>query len=109
VGNKLVRTKTPLGLLGTAIALPPSGWADDEAAAPGSPCVGRTLPTHPCFGDTHPHTSFSMDAGAFGACLDPGDAYCVLLLGGDPRVMADPLGRKWHEMWIQSGQGPEAA
>ena len=27
------------------------------------------------FGDTHLHTSFSMDAGAFGARLGPRDAY----------------------------------
>jgi hypothetical protein len=35
VGKKLVRTKSRLGLLGSAIALPRSGWAADEAAAPG--------------------------------------------------------------------------
>jgi hypothetical protein len=29
----------------------------------------------PLFGDTHLHTSFSMDAGAFGARLTPRDAY----------------------------------
>ena len=28
---------------------------------------GPRLPTRPFFGDTHLHTSFSMDAGAFGA------------------------------------------
>ncbi|APG88091.1 hypothetical protein SAMCCGM7_pC0894 (plasmid) [Sinorhizobium americanum CCGM7] len=40
-----------------------------------SPYVGRDFPTRPFFGETHLHTSFSMDAGAFGARLDPRDAY----------------------------------
>src|SRR6476660_1097694 len=40
-----------------------------------SPHAGRTFPTQPLFGDTHLHTSFSMDAGAFGARLTPKDAY----------------------------------
>src|SRR5205823_1245335 len=33
------------------------------------------FPTRPYFGDTHTHTSYSMDAGAFGARLGPKDAY----------------------------------
>lgn len=40
-----------------------------------SPHVNRNFPTRPLFGDTHLHTSFSMDAGAFGARLGPRDAY----------------------------------
>src|SRR5258706_4508875 len=40
-----------------------------------SPYVGRNFPTRPLFGDTHLHTSFSMDASAFGARLTPRDAY----------------------------------
>jgi hypothetical protein len=40
-----------------------------------SPYVDRDFPTRPFFGDTHLHTSFSMDAGAFGARLGPRDAY----------------------------------
>ena len=40
-----------------------------------SPYVGRNFPTQPFFGDTHLHTGFSMDAGAFGARLTPRDAY----------------------------------
>jgi hypothetical protein len=39
-----------------------------------SPYAGRTYPTMPLFGDTHVHTGFSMDAGAFGARLTPRDA-----------------------------------
>jgi hypothetical protein len=42
---------------------------------PYSPYAGRNYPTRPLFGDTHLHTSFSMDAGAFGARLAPKDAY----------------------------------
>jgi hypothetical protein len=44
------------------------------AKPPYSPYVGRTFPTRPFFGDTHLHTSFSCDAGAFGARLTPRDA-----------------------------------
>jgi hypothetical protein len=40
-----------------------------------SPYAGRNYPTRPYFGDTHLHTSFSMDAGAFGARLGPRQAY----------------------------------
>jgi Protein of unknown function (DUF3604) len=42
---------------------------------PYSPYAGRNFPTRPFFGDTHLHTSFSMDAGAAGARLTPRDAY----------------------------------
>jgi len=45
------------------------------AKAAYSPYVGRNYPTRPYFGDTHLHTSFSMDAGAFGARIGPRDAY----------------------------------
>ncbi|MGH7305463.1 MAG: DUF3604 domain-containing protein, partial [Candidatus Rokuibacteriota bacterium] len=58
------------------------GTIDKESAAkafpakpPYSPYAGRTFPTRPFFGDTHLHTSFSMDAGAVGARLAPADAY----------------------------------
>jgi len=40
-----------------------------------SPYVGREFPTRPFFGDTHLHTAYSFDAGAFGARLEPNDAY----------------------------------
>jgi hypothetical protein len=109
-----------------------------------SPYVDRNFPTRPYFGDTHLHTSYSMDAGAFGARLGPREAYRFArgeqvtsstglpvklsrpldflvvadhsdgmgffpqLLAGDPKIMADPQGRKWSEM-IHSGQGAQAA
>src|SRR4029450_3014943 len=40
-----------------------------------SPYAGRNFPTRPFFGDTHLHTSFSFDAGAFGCRLGPPDAF----------------------------------
>src|SRR5262250_2580591 len=43
------------------------------AKPPYSPYAGRNFPTRPFFGDTHTHTSFSMDAGAFGCRLGPRD------------------------------------
>jgi hypothetical protein len=109
-----------------------------------SPYAGRNFPTRPLFGDTHLHTSFSMDAGASGTRLNPRDAYRFargeqltsstgqpvklsrpldflvvadhsdgmgffqLVVSGDPKVMADPQGRRWHEM-IRSGKGADAA
>jgi hypothetical protein len=74
-------------ILTATIALRPStaqdaGSADKETLSksfpskpPYSPYVGRNYPTRPFFGDTHLHTSFSFDAGAFGARLTPRDAY----------------------------------
>src|SRR5678809_1085895 len=42
---------------------------------PYSPYAGRPFPARVYWGDTHLHTSYSMDAGAFGARLGPKDAY----------------------------------
>jgi hypothetical protein len=114
------------------------------AKQPYAPHAERNFPTRPFFGDTHLHTSYSMDAGAFGARLGPREAYRFargeevksssgqqtklsrpldflvvadhsdgmgffpLIIGGDPKTMADPQGRKWNEM-IHSGKGAEAA
>jgi len=71
-----------------AVATPPAAAASDigqadkadlakvHPAKPNySPYAGRNFPTRPLFGDTHLHTSFSLDAGAFGARLTPRDAY----------------------------------
>jgi hypothetical protein len=72
-----------------------------EKAFPGkpnySPYAGRNFPTRPLFGDTHLHTSFSMDAGAFGARLTPSDAYRfargeeVTSNSGQPVKLSRPL------------------
>ncbi len=65
--------------------------------APYSPYAGRDYPTRPLFGDTHLHTSFSMDAGAFGARLTPRDAYRfargeeVVSNTGQPVKLSRPL------------------
>ena len=75
--------------------------ADIEKAfpkkAPYSPYAGRSFPTQPFFGDTHLHTSFSMDAGAFGARLGPADAFRfakgaeVTSNSGQPVKLSRPL------------------
>ncbi|MGZ8429872.1 MAG: DUF3604 domain-containing protein, partial [Candidatus Deferrimicrobiaceae bacterium] len=73
-------------LVALVLALPAlahdAGMLDKESAEkafpskPGySPYAGRNFPTRPLFGDTHLHTGFSFDAGAFGARLTPRDAY----------------------------------
>ncbi|MDH4180895.1 MAG: DUF3604 domain-containing protein, partial [Betaproteobacteria bacterium] len=69
-----------------------------HAAKPAySPYAGRTYPVRPYFGDTHLHTGFSMDAGAFGARLTPKDAYRfargeeVTSNSGQPVKLSRPL------------------
>jgi len=155
INTAQLRTATLAGLLAVGLALPAvaqdTGTLDKEVAErvhpakrPYSPYAGRNLPTRPFFGDTHLHTGFSFDAGAFGARLGPKDAYRFAkgeeitassgqqvklsrpldflvvadhsdnmgffpqLLAGDPKVLADPQGRKWYDM-IQSGKGADAA
>ncbi len=67
------------------------------AQRPYSPYAGRNFPTRPYFGDTHLHTGFSMDAGAFGAKLGPRDAYRfargeeVMASSGQPVKLSRPL------------------
>ena len=96
-------------------------------------------------GDTHLHTGNSLDAGAFGARLLPGDAhrfargeeltsstglkvklsrpldflvvsdhsdnmgFFPLLQSGDPKMLADPKGKKWYNMIQVGGQQGVAA
>lgn len=72
-----------------------------EDAFPGqpgySPYAGRNFPTRPFFGDTHLHTAYSMDAGAFGARLTPRDAYRfasgeeIQASSGQPVKLSRPL------------------
>jgi hypothetical protein len=118
--------------------------AEKSFKKPYSPYAGRNYPTRPLFGDTHLHTSASMDAGAFGCRLGPKDAYRFAkgeevvasmgervrlsrpldflvvtdhsdglgffsqLMAADPRILADPQGRKWYNL-IQEGKGADAA
>src|SRR5690606_31828210 len=64
---------------------------------PYSPYAGRNFPTRPLFGDTHIHTGYSMDAGAFGAKLGPRDAYRfargeeIISNTGQPVKLSRPL------------------
>jgi len=96
-------------LLVVSMALQPStaqdtGSPDKEKLGKGfpikppySPYVARNYPTRPFFGDTHLHTSFSFDAGAFGARLGPRDAYIfakgneVTASSGQPAKLSRPL------------------
>ena len=158
---RVIRLMILTALLAIGVALPLSAVAQGTAPGlsapdrqavekafplkrPYSPYAGRNFPPRPLFGDTHLHTSFSMDAGAFGARLGPREAYRFargeeiqassgqrvklsrpldflvvadhsdgfgffpLIIGGDPKIMADPQGRKWNEM-IHAGKGAEAA
>ena len=126
------------------LSLAAPALAAEETTPSYSPYVGSDHPVRPYFGDTHLHTAFSMDAGAFGARLSPRDAYVFakgnevtassgqrvklsrpldflvvadhsdgmgffpLILGGAPAVLADPQGKRWHDM-VTSGQGAAAA
>lgn len=103
--------KTALALIAAALSLPvhpadaPGLAAPDKAAAERahpakplySPYAGRGFPTRPFFGDTHLHTSYSMDAGAFGARLGPREAYRfarggeVVSSTGQPVRLSRPL------------------
>jgi hypothetical protein len=66
-------------------------------ARPYSPYADRHFPTRPYFGDTHLHTGFSMDAGAFGCRLSPRDAYRfargeqIMASSGQPAKLSRPL------------------
>jgi len=91
----------------TALTVPAAAQdagAPDSAALrkvapkrPYSPYAGRNFPTRPFFGDTHLHTSFSMDAGAFGARVGPREAYRlargeeITASSGQPVKLSRPL------------------
>jgi hypothetical protein len=49
--------------------------ADKAYKRPYSPYAGRNYPMRPLFGDTHLHTSNSLDAGMLGTTLGPEEAY----------------------------------
>jgi len=80
------RTLLATALLGLVIVGQPTraqdiGTPSDESLRaarvkrPYSPYAAGAVPNHVYFGDTHLHTSFSMDAGAFGNRLGPEEAY----------------------------------
>ena len=111
---RLILRPTLVALLASSAALPLP--VASQSAAPGlpapskenadrvfpekptySPYAGRGYPMRPFFGDTHLHTGFSMDAGAFGARLTPADAYRfargeeVMASSGQPAKLSRPL------------------
>ncbi len=108
-GNKV--TATSIAILGLLVALsvpalviaqePPPPAQELEKSFPKkppySPYAGRHFPERVYWGDTHLHTSFSMDAGAFGCRLGPRDAYRfakgheVTASSGQPARLARPL------------------
>ena len=108
-GNKIKSTSIAiLGLL-VALSVPALAIAQEPAPPaqeleksfpnkpPYSPYAGRHFPERVYWGDTHLHTSFSMDAGAFGCRLGPRDAYRfakgqeVTASSGQPARLARPL------------------
>jgi Protein of unknown function (DUF3604) len=54
---------------------PPAAETAAATPAPAQAAAVPEFPERPFFGDTHLHTSYSVDAGAFGARLTPRDAY----------------------------------
>ncbi|MEE8261486.1 MAG: DUF3604 domain-containing protein [Gammaproteobacteria bacterium] len=85
-GNMGTKTKWSkwIGLVATALAFPTVALAQDVNPAKEayeapkkeySPYVGDHFPTRVLWGDTHLHTSWSVDAGFLGGTLDPEGAY----------------------------------
>ena len=68
-----------------------------QGKRPYSPYADRNFPSRPFFGDTHLHTGFSMDAGAFGCTLTPRDALRfargeqVMASSNQPAKLSRPL------------------
>ena len=93
----LVRGILLATLLGVGSVVPIRAAGESPEKPPYSPYATRAEPTRPFFGDTHLHTSFSMDAGAFGARIGPRDAYRfargeqVTSSTGQPVRLARPL------------------
>jgi hypothetical protein len=80
-----------------------TGGADKETLSQAytgkaySPYAGRSFPERPLWGDSHLHTSLSMDAGLFGNRLAPSEAYRlargeeVVSSTGQPLRLSRPL------------------
>ncbi|MBO9448989.1 DUF3604 domain-containing protein [Tropicibacter sp. R16_0] len=93
--------------MAAALMLPGAGQAQikttEEAAASAfppeafSPYANRSIPIQPLWGETHLHTSLSLDAGAFGNILGPDDAWAfakgeqVISSTGLPVKLSRPL------------------
>jgi len=83
---KTDRYRTITLMLALGVTLPSLATAQDVGTPdpetlqavterPYSPYAGGAVPNRVYWGDTHLHTAYSMDAGAFGARLGPEDAY----------------------------------
>ena len=91
--------RTTAFLIAAMLVLALSAHAEThtKSGKPYSPYAGQKHPTRPWFGDTHLHTSFSMDAGAFGARVGPRDAYRfargeeIMASSGQPVKLSSPL------------------
>ncbi len=68
-------SKSLILAIGLVLAAAAAGARAVGERPPYSPHAARDYPTRVFFGDTHLHTSASMDAGAFGARLGFADAY----------------------------------
>ncbi len=108
-GNKITATSIAILMLLVTLSVPVLVRAQEPAPPlqeleksfpkkpPYSPYAGRHFPERVYWGDTHLHTSFSMDAGAFGCRLGPRDAYRfakgqeVTASSGQPARLARPL------------------
>ncbi len=109
-----MKTKRRVITIATLLAISLTAFAADETATdigtldkdkageafkkrPYSPYADRKFPARPFFGDTHLHTGFSMDAGAFGCRLNPRDAYRfargeqIMASSGQPAKLSRPL------------------
>jgi Protein of unknown function (DUF3604) len=101
------RVMTMWGLLALVMTMP-AGAQDVGSATPEtlssaytgkaySPYAERSFPERPLWGDSHLHTSLSMDAGLFGNRLPPADAYRfargeqVVSSTGQPVRLSRPL------------------
>ncbi len=149
VNSKLICVAVSVLLLvGTALFAAESNYPaslidKDNMKAPSkeySPYANRGFPTNVYFGDSHLHTSLSMDAGAFGNRLGMEEAYrfCrgeevtsstglrarlgrpldwvviadhtdgmgffTMFAEGNPAIMNEEVGRRWHKAINEGGQ-----
>jgi hypothetical protein len=97
VGALLAQSSPPAGNQGAGTLDKSKADRAFPVRPPYSPYAGRRFPTQPYFGDTHLHTSFSFDAGAFGARLGPREAYRfargeeLIASSGQPVRLSRPL------------------
>lgn len=101
--KKNIIALTALGISFAPLSAQDTGTLNKEAAdrahqkRPYSPYADRKFPTRPFFGDTHLHTGFSMDAGAFGCRITPRDALRfargeqIMASSGQPAKLSRPL------------------